>query len=107
MGPYQKRLEGLHPDWKRALHIPPKAAQGTARKLRIRLEALAVALHRPRNLPTQGFYSLDQMFAEWFERSAELILQRQYPAIHAAIRSAQDFSRAQGAADKAHAASPR
>jgi hypothetical protein len=101
MGPYQRRLEGLRPEWKHDLHIPPKAAQGTARKLRIRLEALAVALHRPRQ--PLNLYSLDQLFSEWFERSAELILKRKHPTIHAAIRAAQDRANAEAATPCSHA----
>ena len=92
MGPYQRRLEGINPEWKRNIHIPAKAAQGTARKLRLRLEALHVALRRTGDIRA---YSLDHLFAEWFERSAELILKRHHPEIHAAIRAAQDRAHAE------------
>lgn len=84
MGAYQDRLTKLDRHWKRNIQIPCGRDRGTPKSLRSRIQALRKSLDRP-SADMRG-WALDQLYAEWFERVAEITLRQKFPSEHASIR---------------------
>ena len=82
---YSRALCRRNPAWKKSLSIPSKRAR-TAIVLQERLRALWRDLER--EAPLQyATWSLDRLYAEWFERAAEFLLKKAAPDLWRELRS--------------------